>query len=137
MKRRGFTLAEVLLALGLGAVALLAALSLGAVAVSNQRKSIDLSAAYVLADSELQRCIYEAGSSAGDPLWAHHDAQNPLRAYERTSGATVYRLGLYVTDAAPPSATKLKKLDLRVHWWDERPGYGWLHAELTRTLQGP
>lgn len=157
-KRRGFSLAEVLLAIGLLAIALLAIVGQSTLVAQANQKSDDNSVAYDVADSLLERVARE--SSEDQPpgrnlaVWSQSDPNVPFEEDVVVVGFTEYKYEIYVYDVAnaasgatlgtgPTGAetpdTKLKRVNVKVEWWggeeQERTGTGKLRAETSRLVK--
>lgn len=125
-RRAGFTLMELLLSLGLIAVAILALMGMALVSVQARQKSFDTETAYQVAQNELQRIVDGALSDTPAGLQAaffEHSSSVPLESGTVTVGQTEFSFLVYVEtlpfEAAP---NRLKKVDVEVWWWGEKPG---------------
>ena len=134
---RGYSLAEVLLALGLAAIVVLALVGLSLTALRGNQKSVDLTLADGLANSVLSQQIYQAQSTPGASFWLSNSDTNPYSQSSNSVGNQDYVLSLYVSDSN--AAAGLKRCRLRVDWWggDDRQGYGRLHTEAVRLVSLP
>ena len=140
---------EVLLAMALIAVVVLSVLGIGIGTINGTRKSLDTSAGQLVAETELQRAIYQADNNSGDSLWAQNSATVPLRTYTSQVGSTAYQVALYAEDVVDTSGNPIggasvnhaKKVDVLVSWWvasqTSRSGYGLLQVQNSRLLDGP
>ncbi|MEW6279836.1 MAG: prepilin-type N-terminal cleavage/methylation domain-containing protein [Candidatus Eremiobacterota bacterium] len=149
---RAFTLVEVLVALALIAVALLAVVAVGTASIRMSAKSSNLSAAAMVAETELSRAIYEAvndqppGSASAfwDNDWPE---SNPWTTGTRRVGNTDFEFAVDATtvnDATTgaelgtgASQNRLKLVHVVVWWWDskqQRKLYGRLRTESDRLV---
>lgn len=149
---------EVLLALGLIAVALLALIGHSTLLTASMQKSDDSTIAATLARSHLDRIAqgvaldHPAGRRAA--IWAHHQPDTPLETITERVGVTEYRIALRVTDVRHAGSgqilgsgptgtenprTRLKQVEALVTWWDssqpQRSGYGELRLQAARLLK--
>jgi hypothetical protein len=155
---KGFNLAEVLLAFALVTIALLALLAQSMVMVNSSQKLDDHTVAADVARSITERLAREVlnDQPAGrrEEVWLENSVVDPLLSGTETIGGTVYSYRLFVShvqNAAtgspigtgptgdPNAATRLKRIDVTVNWWDsesqDRVGYGDLKVESTRLLR--
>ena len=147
---RAFTLAEVLLAVGLAVVVILALLGMGLSVVRSDQKSVDTLSGQSVADGLLEDFLHQAAKDAADPLWAANSQTQPYQEGQVQVGATsfTYRVYAYdidvpapITPAPPGVPLTIKKVNVLVNWWGsdiaDRSGYGNLRAYATRTTQIP
>ena len=148
--KRGFSLAEVMLAVGLLAVVVMSVVALGISALRANRKALDTSAGQLVAASELQKTIYEATNAGpGAALWAQDNATVAMVTRVNKVGDTEFSVAIYaseitMTSGAPLGGAALnraKKVDVLVTWWDAgsqgREGYGLLRSRSSRIVNGP
>ena len=153
----GFTLAEVLLAFGLAAVALLALVAQSTLLVSSNQKADNSTVAADVAQSALERLAIQIRrdqpSGIRAQAFAQDSAVSPFRQGTERVGHTDYDWQIFVSDVndtasgAPVGTgtdgtgtfTRLKRLDVEVTWWDqsnnERQGMGKLEVKSTRLLK--
>jgi Tfp pilus assembly protein PilV len=149
-KNKAFTLAELLLAVGLISIVVLTVLGLGISVLSGTRKSIDTTVGQQIAEAELQRSIYQAEDSSSDPLWSASSPSDSFQNYTIAVKSTSYAVALYAQDLYDSSTglalgnstfNKSKKVDARVTWWNTggvgRTGYGLLQASASQVIDGP
>ncbi len=148
---KGYNLAEVILAVGLAVVVVLALLGVGLSATRSNRKATDSVAGQLVADMVLENALHAAAKDAADPLWAADSGTAPVTTGSVQVGSTTfdYRtfarnvpVGADAGSSPPPGApTLMKKVDVEVSWWNSdqaaRAGYGNLKAYATRTIQVP
>ncbi len=134
---RGYSLAEVLLALGLASVLALTMMGLGLTAMAGGQKALDLSLAARLAHDLLQEQIYQAQSDSASGFWTQNDDVVPFSQFNSKVGQQDYLVALYVSDAS--ANTNLKRCRLRVNWWggNSRQGYGSLNTQAVRFVSRP
>lgn len=156
--RYGFTLSEVLLAMGLVAIALLALIGHSTVLLGAAQKSDDTSVAASVARSHIDRLAQEVllDQPAGrrDQVFDENDAVTPFHTAAEKVGFTDYAVELFVTDVintvtaqrlgtGPTGAenpnTRLKQIQVTIRWWDvageKRAGYGRLELHAARLLK--
>ncbi len=155
---RGFTLAEVLLAIGLIAVALLALIGHSTLLMGAAQKSDDTSVAAAVARSHLDRLASQVAldqpSGQRQRVWAQTSSTAPFVTVNERVGSTEYQVEVFVSDivnartgfplgTGPTGAenpkTRLKQIEAVVTWWDsktqDRPGYGKLEHRAARLLK--
>ena len=140
MGSKGYTLAEVLLALALAVVVVLTLVGLSLTAHTGNQKSSDLMAAQSLAHQWLEEEIYAAQGIPGAAIWAANSETNPYQEKRTMVGHSEYLSAFYSSDVTDPGMPSLKKCHLRVSWWngaEGRPGYGRLYTEATRYVSKP
>ncbi|GMU56180.1 MAG: hypothetical protein AMXMBFR33_53260 [Candidatus Xenobia bacterium] len=140
---RAFTLAEVMLAVGLLALLVLTLAGLTLSAIRSNEKAARLDPATEVLESVLDESVYQvtwdspAGTRAS--FWgAAGTWQGPLT---RTVGGTRYEYTLYANNVPGFAAgNRLKKLDIVLWWWDSRSsggtrqGYGKMQLEASRVV---
>lgn len=143
--RRGFTLAEVLIAVGLLAVVILAIAALTISAVRSNQKAAMLGPASQVTDTLVNQTIYQVDSDvpAGTraSFWGHNGAA-PWMSDSLTAGGVDYDYIIYLNDVPgfPNPGNRVKKMDLVLWWWDsrsqsgDRQGYGRLQMRATRLV---
>lgn len=134
---RAFTLAEVMLALGLATVILLSLVSLSAVALQSTQKGSDALAAEECAHAVLERFVYGL-EGAGPSFWTQTSYASPYATDDVQVGSTTYSSKLNI---APVSGVNgLLKVQVQVSWWageKGRTGYGQLTREAVRFVARP
>lgn len=146
----GFTILELMMSIGIIAVAILAVLAVFTAVLRGSNKSVSLSSGAAIAESKLNEEIYSVlnddtarlnffNSTTG--LW--------LSGTDQTLNGTTYHYAIYVEDIAPSGApllvtpNRLKKADITVWWWNDsnvnssgevRDGYGVLRTQMTRLI---
>jgi len=146
---RGFSLAEVLLAMGLALVALLALVGQNTMLLASNQKLDDTTIATDVAYSVIDQIASEIQANPA-PAFAHSNATVPFRTGGVTVGNTDYLYQLFLTDVVDSASgeavgsgpggshsTKLKKLEILVNWWEDaqRQHMGNLHLRVTRLLK--
>lgn len=156
----GFSLAEVLLAIGLLAIALLALIGQSTLLAKSSQKVDDSSVAYDVAQSVVERLAQEAllDQPAGRNLlaWQHDSEIEPYLDGSETIGFTEYTWEVYVTNitsdvsgetlgTGPTGAenenTRLKLFRVKVEWWggeaqeNRIKGVGKLRVETSRLMK--
>lgn len=154
----GMTLAEVLLAIGLLTVALLALIGQSALLANSSQKMDDQTVALDIAQSVLER--HARAAQLDQPpgenalVSARNDVATPYSEADELVGGTTYSYQLYISDVmnsttseilgTGPSGTesanvKLKRFDVKVAWWggdqQQRAGYGNLEVRSTRLVK--
>ena len=150
--KKGFSLAEVLLAIGLAAVVLLALVGQNTMLLASNQKLDDTTVATDVAYSIIEQLSSEIQT---DPV-KRNDAflqNNPTAVFDSgavTVGNTDYLYEVYlsdVTDTASGAAvgsgpagshtTKLKKMDILVNWWadQQRQNMGNLSLRVSRLMK--
>ena len=152
-----FTLPEILLALGLIAVALMALVGHMTVLLNASQKGDDTSVASMVAQTHLERLTKQVQldnpANSRAKIWAYNKADTPWSQPKETVGATDYEVSIFVTDVLSTNGhplgsgangtenpkTKLKQLQAVVTWWDPqdrgRPGLGRLELRAARLLK--
>ena len=147
-RARAFTLAELMLAVGLIAVVVLSVLGLGISVLRGSRKAIDTTVGQQVAEGELQRVIYQAEANTADPLWSQNSATTAYLTYPIVVKNTTFSVALYAQDLVDSSTglplgnttfNQSLKVDARVSWWDSNgnQGYGNLQASASQVIDGP
>lgn len=143
--RGGFTLAEIILALGILATVSLVIIGLFTRLLASSTKNTDLTAANLLARGVLDKAI-----RSGKPNWGTSkklaDAGGSVTDMIKLDGndsTTEFEYQLEVTreTSNPAAIGQLYRLDVTVSWWSEkgssktgRHGYGKLSTQLSRTV---
>lgn len=144
---RGFTLAEVLISVGILAVAMLGMLALCATGMTANKKSATTLTAAQVADRQLQRAIrravvddYPAG--AREAFW-DQEYPYPTRSLangKEVVGSNTFSYALYANTLPLPSSVaenRVKRVDIVVWWWSDsgqREGYGRLQQQAFRLV---
>ena len=153
MKRtsHAFSLGELLVALGLIAVAILSVLALSITIAKSNREGIDHGVGNVVATQISDRLIDQlktdtpAGSK--EAFFAKDFISTPYDQGVLSNNNTDFSYEIYartVTDTSGSSLggttlnNRLKKLDVMVHWWDsntkDHQGYGELQVSVSRLI---
>ncbi len=153
----GFSLAEVLLAFALIAIALLALVGHSILLVNSTQKHDDHTIAADVARSVLQRLQQQVKldrpPGRTEQLWLTNSLATPLEEGSLTVGETEYSYRVAVSNvphasagtpvgsgagSGPSARTRLKRVDISVFWWGdageteeapERSGYGRLQVD--------
>jgi uncharacterized protein (TIGR02598 family) len=149
----GYNLAEVMLAVGLAVVVVLALLGVGLNATRSNQKATDSVAGQLTADTMLENVLHDAAKDSADPLWTASSQTTAFKTGSLQVGATVFNYQVFAYDVqvtadpnpppAPGAPQTLKKVNVEVTWWSgntntsSREGYGNLKAHATRTIQVP
>jgi hypothetical protein len=137
---RGYTLAEVLLALALAVIVVLTLVGLSITALSGSQKSTDLTSAQSLSHQWLEAEIYGAQANNAALIWSANSDTDPYQQKQTRIGNTDYTAAYYATDLADAAMPNLKRCRLRVSWWggeESRQGYGRLYTEALRYVSKP
>ena len=143
MATKGFTLAEVLLALLLISVAILTLLALSLQTLSASRKNVDTMGGQLVAEQVLEKLANVAEITPESPLWYASDPLTPYRNDILTQGDTAYNVSIYISDVAgfpPTPGQRLKLLQADVVWQDQPQGkarQGTLRISTSRLLREP
>lgn len=140
MVSKGYTLAEVLLALALAVVVVLTLVGLSLTALQGNQKSSDLVAAQSLSHQWLEQEIYGAQGISGAAIWAGSSDTTPYIEKTHLVGKKEFVAAFYSSDVTDTAMPNLKKCRLRVSWWsgaEARQGYGRLYTEATRYASKP
>lgn len=151
--KRGFSLAEVMFAIGILAMALIALLNLAGSALKNSSRTENLALATDLAEREISRAIYSAmndqpaGSFA--QFWDQEYTSMPWRQGTRQLNGMDFQFAIYAQTVADPltgkpvgagaSDNRIKKVDILVWWMHSDPkqgrqGYGQLRTAASRIV---
>ena len=139
-KLAGFTIAEILLSLGLLAVVLLTLLGLATQALQSNRKNLDTAGGQLVADQALERAVYDAEQSSSAPVWAVNSLTVPMSTTIVTLGTTPYSVTLYANDSLTVASKRLKRIRARVVWADApngKAGQGQFQVEAARLVHEP
>lgn len=148
----GYSLAELLLAIGILAISVLSVLALSLRIAAASQKSNDLMVGEMMVDRLLDRVVAEVrndkppGKKA--KFWGTADhlpwstgkftADKTEFEYEIRARTLVNAKGDTVGSSSSLSENRLKKVDVVVHWWDSknagRPGYGRLTTQGSRLV---
>lgn len=140
MGSRGYTLAEVLLALALALIVVLTLVGLSLTALSGSQKSTDLTCAQSLSHQWLEEEIYSAQGNGAAQIWGANSDTTPYQQKQSKVGNTEYTAAYYAVDVGDPALPNLKRCRMRVSWWggtETRQGYGRLYAEALRYVSKP
>jgi Tfp pilus assembly protein PilV len=146
IRGRGFSLAEVVLALALIAVTVLTLLGLSLRTLQANRKVIDTGAGQMVLEQALEQMAHEAESSDSVALWSHNSLTVAYSSDPITLGNITYLVSIYAHDLTAASGTpfasdkRLKLLQGSVVWRDlqqGRSGYGQLRAQSSRLVHEP
>lgn len=143
-KRAGFTVAEVLLALALTVVALLALLGLSLRSLQSSRKANDTLGGQLVAEQALERLAQQAEQAATAPVWSHA-LSTPYQNVVLTQASTAFNVTVYASDVPVSGSSfvggkKLKCLEAWVRWQDApngKSGYGVLQVRASRLVHQP
>lgn len=145
-KQRGFSLAELILAMGTLAVCVLTILVLVVSLTRTSRKSVDTSVAHLAAEQILTQLTYDAQWNDHAAFW---DTPNhtPYRQGQVIVNRTDYTYELDAIEVRDTSSVpignglgfnRLKLVTLRLSWWNgdsqNRAGYGRLNTEVKRIV---
>ncbi len=139
-KLKGFTIAEILLSLGLLAVVLLTLLGLATQALQSNRKNLDTAGGQLVADQALERAVYDAEQSSSAPVWAINSTTVPMSTTTVTLGTTPYSVTLYANDSLTGTTGRLKRIRASVVWADApngKAGQGQFRVEAARLVHEP
>jgi len=135
-----FSLPEVVLAVALAAIVVLLLVALGLSALKSNQKASDQVLAQSLAHQWVERELYQAQQNASSGLWSANSDTSAYSTQQVSVGLNSYQMALYVSDFNDPATPRLKRLRLRVSWWDgddRRAGYGRLSTEVIRFASSP
>ncbi|ODT74143.1 hypothetical protein ABS71_06015 [bacterium SCN 62-11] len=136
--RRGATLAEVILSLGLCVVVVLSAVQLALVALHANSKSLDEVSADGLAQQTAESFVYALPpASAG--FWTATSFASPYQQDSVTLGQQSYQRVIYVSDYGGVTPG-LRSLRVRISWDNGaagRAGLGTQIAEVNRLVSPP
>ena len=149
----GFGLAETIIALGILAVVFLIAAALLTSLLRGTQKESDLTAGTILAEQVLttrvqaifagvdpdltKEQLFASESPPSVPIQGTVRLNQSVYTYEITYASVTSPSGVAIGSSGP--GNRLKKLDIVVWWWNERPedtraGYGFLRAETSRLV---
>lgn len=137
---RGFTLAELLVAVALAAVVVLTLVALSITALSGNQKAGDLSIGQSLAHERLEQLIYAAQEDSGLNFWNSNSDSQAYQVEPLQSGNQQFRAALYVSDVTDAAVPNLKRCRMRVSWWggdQSHAGYGNLYTDVVRFAAKP
>jgi Tfp pilus assembly protein PilV len=148
---QGFSLAEMLVALGLISVAVLSVLALSISIAKGNQEGTDRATGAVVARQLVNRVLdrlradIPAGTNAD--FWDNEHTSTPFDSGVFRSNNTDYQYKVYAQSVEDSSGVsvggttpdnRLKKVDVIVWWWDsektERQGYGKLEVRNTRLV---
>jgi prepilin-type N-terminal cleavage/methylation domain-containing protein len=149
MPRRGFSLMELIISVGIIATAILLVVGIFTFLFKASQKSVDLTAGTVVAESIMQntvtRFIYD--SSFRSSVMQNHSGYNNTELEQGTKSynGAQFSYSIYATDLSQlgSSATNpMLSLSVICRWWDSggglagsaRSGYGQLAVELNRIV---
>ncbi|MEW6283149.1 MAG: hypothetical protein AB1758_31345 [Candidatus Eremiobacterota bacterium] len=148
IRRKGwaFSLLEVLAAIGVVAVGMLALISVLCVGLKSDNKSLTTMTAVRLADRQLERSLARAltdsPGSRKDAFWSDEFSYpaRPLDTGQERVGSDTFHFAVYAESVpglggATPE-NRVKKVDVYVWWWGEgtRQGYGRLQTHTCRLV---
>lgn len=144
-KPRGFTVAEVLLALALITIAVLTLLGLSLYSLNASRKSRDVTAGQMVAEQTLERLVYEADTNPASTLWSQNSQTVPYQQQQVTMEPSVFNVTVFVSNVVDTggqfvAGSRLKRLESLVVWQDAqngKSGYGQLRVRATRLVHEP
>ena len=150
--RRGFSLVELLVSIGIVATVLVYIIGVFTTGMKANRKSVDLTAGTLVAESVISHELYGvlADKDKSARFFAHTYTSNDA-AIEGTEtlSNTVFTYKLFVSDVNQfvESGNKMKKVDVQVWWWVPestdtsdlqgntiRAGYGVVSVGMTRLI---
>jgi len=119
--------AEVLLALALLVVAVLALLGLSLQTMKTNQKINDTTAGQLVGEQALERIAYQAESSGTAAVWSSNSLITPYSMDQVTQGDTVFNVTVYAVDVvdSPPTFTaghRLKQIESTVIWQNAPTG---------------
>ena len=148
--QKAFSLAELLVALGLIAVAILSVLALSIAVARTNQEGIDQNVGNTVSNQVLLRLMDQlrADSPTGirDRFWDRDFVSTPFESKALTNNDTEFQYEIFartITDSLgnPMGAatdSRLKKVDIVVRWWDsenqDRQGYGELRVTRSRLV---
>ncbi len=136
--RRGATLAEVVLSLGLCVVVVLSAVQLALVALKANSKSLDEVSADGLAQQTAENFIY-ALPPASSTFWTATSFASPYQQDSLTVGQQDFQRAIYVTDYGTVTPG-LRSVRVRISWGNGangRAGMGVQISEVNRLVSPP
>lgn len=142
---------ELLVAIGLFAVAILSILGLSIAMARGTQKGDDTAHGGVVARILLERLVdrlrADMPAGASDDFWDQDHIVSPFEEGEIKNNNTDYQYKIYARTVRDTSGTeiggttpgnRLKKVDVSVWWWDseteDRQGYGRLEIKNTRLI---
>lgn len=153
--KRGFSLAEAIIGIGLATVLILSIIAVSTAALSGDQKAEMRQMALTLADSELNRfskAVGVSGTAARNEFWGYTPLAGPYEGAGtrptlksgNTEFALTYRFetlqnatsGADLGEEQPNN--RVRKVDLTVAWWngeEGKPGYGQLFVRSTRLVR--
>lgn len=143
---KGFTLSEVLIAMGVLMVAVLSVAAISFSALASSQKNSDSQTGTLLARQVLETSIEDARKNLTAPFWGQNSAATAYQTDTIQVGNTPFHCQVFVTDvnvAADPDlgttpAFPLKRVDVVVDWWDQpnqsRAGFGKLSTRTYRVV---
>ncbi|MCA9796935.1 MAG: prepilin-type N-terminal cleavage/methylation domain-containing protein [Candidatus Eremiobacteraeota bacterium] len=155
MSRRGFTLAELIVAIAFLAIIVLSLTALATQAVRYSRKGVDTSVGNEVAQSNLERHIRQAmldnPSGDYDRFWNNPHVATPFVTGQEQVGKTEFTYAIYAQTLLDQtngtnlgslsgglSDNRVKQVWCVVHWYDSqvkaRQGYGQLEARATTII---
>ena len=153
--QRGFTIAELLVAIGFFAVAVLTVLGLNLAVVRVDSKAIESAAGSVVADRLIQRTVakVKADAPAGTRanFWVVDHVSVPWEEGTTRNGGTEFHYTVSAETVLDPAGNpigqsgagpnRLEKIDVRVWWFSDdtgsetsRAGYGRLEHKATKLI---
>lgn len=148
-KSRGFSLPEVILALGLLAVAILSLLAVSVSTLRSDSKALETAAGRLIADQVMKRLLDQMAEDpavresflSGDfqlQPWDQGTLTHDNTVFSYTILARTVRDGAGDPVGKEAPGNRLKKVDIKVWWTDEanrtRQGYGRLQVETTQLI---
>ena len=144
---RGFTLLEIIIALGLLLLAILTVCALSLSTLTSHQKASDTATGQLVASQVLDQEIQGALNNTTAALWGQNSLTTIYETQTVKSGVTSFVASVYVSNvtlAADPNtgiAAQLKRVEVAVNWWDSQntanQGYGKLEARAYRMIYGP
>jgi hypothetical protein len=132
--KRGLTLAEVILSVGLCAVALLTVIALAISAQRGMQKSSDTVVAQSYAGDVLEQFLYDLPSPT-DSFWSQTQFASPYAQDQAQLGPKTYRAQLFLT---PGTGTLAGLLTCSVNVsWDGQAGQGRQSLGISRLVYAP
>ncbi len=143
---QGFSLAELILAIGTLAACILTVLVMVVALTRSSRKTVDTSVAQQAAEQVLTRIVYDAQWNDHVNFWYTPD-HTPYRQGTHTVNRTEYSYQLDASTiedtasnaiGAQLNMNRIKMVTLRLSWWggetQNRAGYGKLNLEVKRVV---
>lgn len=147
----GLSLGELLVSLGLFAVAILAVLALSLSAARGNQKGFDTSVGSVVAvqlvDSLINQLKADEPAGVYDDFWDNDFSSTPYLTGSLVNNGTEFQYTILARTVVDSSGTeigsavnsnRLKKVDIAVYWWDSetqnRQGYGNLKVVNSRLI---